>query len=160
MTEQDRSMITLLAQNTLALAQSKCVNNAAWDHATLWNTVAAQGLIWCQKPSQSKGCWPRPGKAHTGAVIIQGKVTIWPSDSVSHWSFVLQRNCGKSPSCGWRINFIYDYIALLFCVSVFPVLEWEPCKAVMRKACHASDAWREKKGKVMEIFFMKKWRES
>ena len=44
MTEQDRSMITLLAQNTLALAQSTCVNNVAWDHATPWNTVTAQGL--------------------------------------------------------------------------------------------------------------------
>ena len=29
MTEQDRSMITLLAQNTLALPQLACVNNAA-----------------------------------------------------------------------------------------------------------------------------------
>ena len=36
MTEQDRSMsmITLLVQNTMALAQSMCVNNAPWDHAT------------------------------------------------------------------------------------------------------------------------------
>ena len=56
---------------------------------------------------------------------------------------ILQRNCGKYPSCGRRINFTYDYIALLFGVSVFPVLEREPCKAVMRKACRGSDAWRE-----------------
>ena len=50
MTEQDRSMtmsmIMLLMQNTLTLAQSMCVNNAAWDHATPWNRVAAQGLIY------------------------------------------------------------------------------------------------------------------
>ena len=48
MTEQDRSvsMITLLVQNTLTLAQSVCVNNAAWDHTTPGNTVAAQGLTY------------------------------------------------------------------------------------------------------------------
>ena len=38
----------------------------------------------------------------------------------------------------------HDYIALLFGVSVFPVLERAPCKGVMRKACRVSDAWREK----------------
>ena len=32
---------------------------------------------------------------------------------------ILQRNCGKYQCCGWRINFTYDYIALLFGVSVF-----------------------------------------
>ena len=46
--------------------------------------------------------------------------------------------------CGWRINFTYDYIALLFGVTIFPVLQRAPCKGVMRKACRASDAWREK----------------
>ena len=63
--------------------------------------------------------------------------------------------CGKYPSCWWPINFTYDYTALLFGVSVFPLvgltslfdmtlLERELCKAVMRKACRASDVWREK----------------
>ena len=56
---------------------------------------------------------------------------------------VLQRNCGKYPSCGWRINLTYDYIALLFGISFFPILDREPCKVVMRKACHASDAWSQ-----------------
>ena len=31
----------------------------------------------------------------------------------------ITRNCGKYPSCGWRINFTQDYIALLFGVNVF-----------------------------------------
>ena len=53
MTEQDQSMTTLLAQNTLALAQSTCVNNAALDHATPLNTVAAQGLIGSIQPENA-----------------------------------------------------------------------------------------------------------
>ena len=58
--------------------------------------------------------------------------------------------CGKYSSCGWRINFTYDFTALLFGVSVFPLvgltalfdmalIEWELCKAVMRKACRAGE---------------------
>ena len=50
----------------------------------------------------------------------------------------------KYRSCGWRIDFTYDNTALFSVVSIFPVLEREPCKGVMRKASRVSDAWREK----------------
>ena len=46
---------------------------------------------------------------------------------------------------GWRNNFTYDNTALPFWRNHFiPVLEREPCKEVMRKACRVSDDWREK----------------
>ena len=89
------------------------------------------------------------GVMRAGAVIRSNTVSFHLPFTVLRFALIfriLQWNCGKYPSCGWRINFTYDYIALLFSLAFSPSLEQEPYKAVMRKACCViiSDAWRGK----------------
>ena len=59
---------------------------------------------------------------HTFQNLICGQYRKWLTDAISPSDIfrILQRNCGKYQRCGWCINFTYDFIALLFGVSVFP----------------------------------------
>ena len=60
----------------------------------------------------------------------------------------------SSPAKSWKLQLLKQFRPALilhmityhyfFRVRFFPVLEREPCKGVMRKACRVSDAWREK----------------
>ena len=43
---------------------------------------------------------------------------LYHKEPISH-PIALRTDCGKYQCCEWRINFTYDYIVLLFGVSVF-----------------------------------------
>ena len=47
------------------------------------------------------------------AYFFEGFISFFEDFSLT------KRNCSKYQCCGWRINFTYDYIVLLFGVSVF-----------------------------------------
>ena len=60
---------------------------------------------------------------------------------------ILQRNRGKYRSFHRRMAYkfyIWLYSTTFWCNHFFPVLEWEPYKGVMRKACLLGDTWRQK----------------